>query len=370
MASDDKERRTAAQRDSDRWLSGRRPETMREKLAALDAVDALDGWPDHYGDGPVRDLEQRVANLLGTEAAVFFPTGTMSQQVALRYGADHTGNPTVALHPLGHQEVYEAHAYANLSGLRSVWPTMAARNPTAEEITALGEPVSTVVLELPLRDAGFVLPTWEELVDVTAAARAAGARVHFDGARIWESTQHLGHSLAEIVGLADSVYVSFYKTLGGLSGSVLAGTADLATYATTWRRRYGGTVFQQWPAALSALAGLDTVLPRIPDYVTHARTIATALESLPGALVHPSPPHTHQFRLWLPRPAESLNTAAITLAERDRTWFVGGWRDTETPGLSMTEVNVIEPGLVWTAEDVVEVGTRFLQIEREVAGEH
>ncbi|MEW2440716.1 beta-eliminating lyase-related protein [Micromonospora marina] len=77
--------------------------------------------------------------------------------------------------------------------------------------------------------------------------------MHFDGARLWESTVHLGYSPAEIAALADSTYVSFYKSLGGHSGAALAGDAELVRYARAWRHRYGGTLFQQWPAALAAL---------------------------------------------------------------------------------------------------------------------
>ncbi len=196
MSHNTRQRRLAALRACDRILSGIRPTTMRDRLADMDAGGDLDDQPDFYGDGPVETLEERVAELLGTEAAVFFPTGTMAQQVALRSGADRSGHPTVALHPLGHLEVDERHAYAHLSGLRSTWPTTAPRNPTAEEIIALAEPVSTVVIELPLRDAGFVRPSWDELAAASAAARAIGARPHSDGARIWESTPHLAHTPA------------------------------------------------------------------------------------------------------------------------------------------------------------------------------
>ncbi|MEU4626138.1 beta-eliminating lyase-related protein [Actinoplanes sp. NPDC023801] len=358
--SDEKLRRLTAMRDCDRILSGIRPKTMRDRLADLEAGGDLDGWPDFYGDGPVEALEERVAGLLGTHAAVFFPTGTMAQQVAVRYGADRTGIPAAALHPLGHQEVHERHAYAALTGLRGIASTDRPCNPTAAEIVALAEPLSTVVFELPLRDAGFVLPDWDELVDAVKAARAIGARVHFDGARIWESTPHLGHSLREVASLADSVYVSFYKSIDGISGAVLAGTEDLGRYARAWRHRYGGTLFQQWPAVLIAMAGLDRELPRLPEYVAHARTIADSLAALPGAKVFPQPPHTHQFRLWLPGPADALNEAVLTMAERDRIWFAGNWRDADVPGWAMTEMTVAGPALDWTADDVAEVGARLL----------
>ncbi|WP_239138374.1 threonine aldolase family protein [Actinoplanes regularis] len=360
MTDDGRTRRIAAMLGCDQMLSGARPVTVREKLAELSETADAGLMPDVYGDGPVTVLEKRTAELLGTEAAVFFPTGTMAQQVAIRYGAELTGRRAVALHPLGHQEVHERRAYADLTGLRAVHPTAAPRNPTAAEIMALAEPVGTVVLELPLRDAGFVLPTWPELADACTAARAVGARAHLDGARLWESTPYLGRGLAEIAGLADSTYVSFYKTLGGLSGAALAGTTALAAYARNWRHRYGGQLYQQWPAVLSALTGLDRQLPKIPDYVRHARTVAAALAELPGAVVFPRPPHTNQFRLWLPHPAARLNEAALALAEQEKIWFVAGWRDTETPGQAMTEVVVHAPALEWTARDVVDAGLRLL----------
>ncbi|WP_239083533.1 threonine aldolase family protein [Asanoa ishikariensis] len=360
MEDNTRQRRTAALRGCDRILSGIRPPTMREHLAVLDETGLLDDEPDFYGGGPMATLEERVAELLGTEAAVFFPTGTMAQQVALRYGADHSGRDAVALHPLGHLEKHERHAYNQLTGLRAVWPTTEPRNPTADEIAALAEPVGTVLLELPMRDAGFVLPSWDELVAVAAATGAAGARLHLDGARLWESTVHLEHPLHEIAGLADSTYVSFYKTIGAISGAALAGSADLATYARVWRHRYGGMAFQQWPAVLTALAGLRRELPLIPGYVAHARTVAAALAALPGARVYPEPPHTQRFRLWLPGTAEALNEAAVTLAEEEKIWFAAGWQDADVPGLAMTEITVAAPGLDWTADDIIEVGGRFL----------
>jgi threonine aldolase len=220
--------------------------------------------------------------------------------------------------------------------------------------------VSTVVIELPLRDAGYVLPSWDELAAVSAAARDIGARVHVDGARIWESTTYLGHSLSEIAGLADSTYVSFYKTIGGIGGAALAGTFELAGYSRAWRHRYGGTLFQQWPFAVTALAGLDRELPRIGAYVRHAPVVAAALGALPGARVHPGPPHTHQFRLWLPHPAQALEDAALALADEEKVWFAGGWKDTEVPGVAMAEITVAAPALEWTAEDIAEIGARFL----------
>ncbi|MFG2637606.1 threonine aldolase family protein [Streptomyces sp. NPDC048362] len=337
-------------------------DTIRERLAWLTEAGAevhdLDEPADFYGNRIVAALEEQVAALLGTEAAAFFPTGTMAQQVALRCWAARTGDPRVALHALSHPEVHERHALSRVGGLRPVRVGSGPRLPTAAEIRDLGEPFGALMLELPLRDAGFVLPTWEELTEVVEAARERDAVVHFDGARLWECTEHFGRPLQEIAGLADSVYVSFYKSLGGFGGAALAGPRTLVEEARIWRHRYGGMVFQQFPTALSALVGLDRELPRLPEYVRHARVVATALREgfaaagVPWARVNPERPHTHEFQVWLPYEPEVVAEAAVRqAAETSVLLFAGPW-GSAGPGIACTEVTVGAAGLEWTPEDV------------------
>ncbi|MFJ2227972.1 threonine aldolase family protein [Streptomyces halstedii] len=366
-------RRMTAWRRSERILSrssADRP--LAERLASLAAdagtVHAPDEWTDAYGNGVVAEVERRTADLLDMEAAAFFPTGTMAQQVALRCWAGRTGNPVVALHRLSHPEVHEGGALTAVSGLRTVHPTSEPRLPTAEEVRDVPEPFGTLMLELPLRDAGFTLPSWEELEAVVAAARDRDAVVHLDGARLWECGPHLGRGLPEIAALADSVYVSFYKSLDGLSGAVLAGPETLVEEARTWRHRYGGQVFQQFPAALSALLGMERELPRLPSYVAHAKLVAGALaesfagSGVPWSRVHPEPPHTHQFQVWLPYGTDVLDEASVRQAEETgvtlfRRWFPAA---AGPPGLSYTEVTVAAPGLEWTAGDVRDAVAGFV----------
>ncbi|WP_370262167.1 low specificity L-threonine aldolase [Streptomyces sp. V4I8] len=377
-----RERRIAAYRGARRVLA--RPGflgTLRERLALLDEARALDLYDldepaDLYGDGIVGALEEKVAGLLGKEAAAFFPTGTMAQQVALRCWAGRTGNPTVALHALAHPEMYERDAFSQVSGLRPVQVTSEPRLPTADEIRDFDEPFGALMLELPLRDAGFVLPSWEELTEVVEAARERDAVVHFDGARLWESTVHFGRPPAEIAALADSVYVSFYKSLDGFGGAVLAGPRTLVDEARTWRHRYGGTLFQQFPTALSALAGLERELPRLPEYVAHARVVAAALRDgfaaagVPWARVHPEPPHTNEFQVWLPYDTDVLTEASLRHAEETKTVLFGYPWDAKGPGLACTEVSVRAPGLEWTADDVRTAVAEFVaRLTEEVSGE-
>ncbi|MGW5279511.1 threonine aldolase family protein [Streptomyces collinus] len=358
-----RERRAAAQRQARRTLSRADwGSTMRERLAHLTESAAgvydLDEPADIYGNRVVAALEERVAALLGTEAAAFFPTGTMAQQVALRCWAGRTGDQAVALHALAHPEVHERHAFSQVSGLRPILVTDEPRQPTAEEIRDLAEPFGALMLELPLRDAGFLLPSWEELTALVEAARERDAVVHFDGARLWECAEHFGRPLEEIAGLADSVYVSFYKSLGGLGGAAFAGPRTLVEEARTWRHRYGGMIFQQFPTVLSALVGLERELPRLPEYVRHARVVAAALrEGFAGAgvawsRVHPGVPHTHEFQVWLPYEPDVVAEAAVRQAEETSVMlFASAWTGAG-PGIACTEVSVRAAGLEWTADDV------------------
>ncbi|GFE22950.1 threonine aldolase [Streptomyces nigrescens] len=384
VARVERERMRAAFRGARRVLSeGVGRETVRERLDRLvaDAPAAydLDGWTDLYGndDGIIGELERRTAGALGTEAAAFFPTGTMAQQVALRCWAGRTGNATVAGHPLSHMEVHERDAWAVVSGLRMVHPTSAPRPPTAAEIYDLPEPFGALALELPLRDAGFVLPAWDELTATVEAARDREAVVHFDGARLWECGPHFGRALPEIAALADSVYVSYYKSLGGISGAALAGTEEFIEEARAWRHRYGGQLFQQWPAALAALAGLDRELPRLPEYVAHAKAVARALDEglaeagVPWFRVHPGVPHTHQFQVWLPYPPELLNEAVVRQAEETGTALFGNWYEpgpAGPPGVALTEIMVGASALAWTDDAIRSAAGEFVEFVDFVNG--
>ncbi|MFD5826779.1 threonine aldolase family protein [Lentzea sp. NPDC060358] len=301
-----------------------------ESLGPVPDVD-----PDRYGDGgPVGALEARVAQLLGTEAALFVPTGTMAQQIALRCWADRTHNPIVAMHPQAHPLHHEDDALTALSGLRPVKVRDA-------DVGTCPEPYGTLLLEVPDREAGFVLPTWDELTSLVDLARERDAVVHLDGARLWESTHGLGKPLPEVAGLFDSVYVSFYKSLEGISGAALAGSQDFVDQARVWRHRYGGTLFQQWPAALSALHGLDTVLPKLGSYVEHAKVVAAAM-GLPE-------PHTHQFALHLPGDPARLTELSGK--------FLGSFWPAGT--LAKTEITIAGPALEWTADEVTAAWEQF-----------
>ena len=122
--------------------------------------------------------------------------------------------------------------------------------------------------------------------------------IHLDGARLWESQPFYDRPHAEIAALFDSVYVSFYKGLGGIAGAALAGSHDLVAQARRWQARHGGTLFSMLPYAVGARDGLRRRLPKMAAYGARAQELAAGLDSLDGVRVHPNPPHTNAFRVF------------------------------------------------------------------------
>ena len=204
-----------------------------------------------------------MAGLLGTDDAVFFPSEIMAQEVALRMHCDAAGTRRVAMPDLSHLLVHEEDGPRRLHGFEVEHLTTGPRVATAEDLAAIPGRLGAVLAELPLRDGSYLLPTWDELTDLASACRERGVALHLDGARLWESQPWFDRPLAEIAGLADSVYVSFYKGLAGLAGAALAGTEELCREARVWRRRQGGTLFTLMPYAAAALRGLDEHLPQM-----------------------------------------------------------------------------------------------------------
>ena len=276
----------------------------------LDAVSA-----GTMPDEPVAQLERRVADLLGKPRALFFPTGTMAQQVALRIHAARAGRPVFAGHPLNHLDLWEQRGYAAVHGLRFQPVGEPTRTLTLDDLAAVKEPVGALLIELPQRELGGFLPTWGELTAQVAWAREHGAAVHLDGARIWESQPFYDRPHAEIAGLFDTVYVSLYKGLEGVRGAMLAGDDVTIDEAEVWRHRLGGAIPDAWPLALAASIGLDEVLPRMAAFRDHAVDIAAALTAGGVVEVRPDPPHTSMFHVLLPVSATAAEAAGAAITE-------------------------------------------------------
>jgi threonine aldolase len=360
----DEKRARAAWAACDRFVTGFAPSERdpRSTLLALAELAPAASDADRYGGGPLAErLEARVAELLGKEAAVWMPSGTMAQQIALRIHARRAGRELVAFHPLCHLDVHEERGYEWLHGLRATLLGQRDRLVTAKDVEELAEPVAAVLLELPQRDLGGQLPVWDDLVALVDAAREGGAALHLDGARLWQCGHFYERTLAEVAALFDTVYVSFYKDLRAPAGCMLAGPKEVVAEARVWQVRHGGRLFTAYPFLLAAEAGLDEVLPRMPAYVSHTRALGEALAALDDVSVVPNPPQAAMFHVHVRRDHERLEEAAVELAEETRTWTASFWRPGADPAVAVTELSLGEANLAVRATEAVELYSELLR---------
>src|SRR3954452_18404727 len=221
----------------ERALTGHGIQRADDLLATIPPGTAV----DRYGEGgAVADLETAVTEILGLPAAVYLPSGTMAQQSTLRVHADRRGRRTVVFHPECHLDGHEGGALERLQGL--VGRPIGDRNRLLElsELAGVAQPPrapAALVIDLPQRDLGGQLPSWDGLRAQTGWARDRGAAAHLDGARLWEAAAGYDRSPAEIAALFDTTYVSFYKGIGALPGCALAGSEDVVAEVREWRGR-------------------------------------------------------------------------------------------------------------------------------------
>jgi threonine aldolase len=343
----------------ERFLFGHGRHQPRLVLAEL-ADAAGDEAPDRYGEGPlINDFEREVARLLGKEAALFLPSGTMAQQIALRIWADQRHSQMVAFHPTCHLELHEQMGYQLLHGLHPQLVGERTRLLTLEDLRKLSGPLAALLLELPQREIGGQLPAWSDLEAQTTWARERGIAVHMDGARIWESGPFYQRSYAEIAGLFDSVYVSFYKGIGGIAGSALAGPADFIAEARVWQRRHGGNLIQLYPYVLSARVNLLRRLSCFTRYHERALSVARVLSAIPGISVKPNPPHTNMMHVYLHGSAEGMLEASAEIARTDRVALFRRVIACEVPGYAAFELSI---GDAAESLDDEEIGTFFRRL--------
>jgi len=321
---------------------------MPEILARLSEAVCSDETPDRYGGGLLlEEFEAHIATLLGKEAAVFLPSGTMAQQIALRIHAAQTGNTRVALHPLSHLVVSEEDAYQRLSGLHGTLLGESHRLFTIDDLQGLKELPGSLLIELPERNIGGALRPWNELLQITRWARDHGIALHMDGARLWESQPYYDRPHAEIAALFDSVYVSFYKGLGGIAGAALAGPKGFIDESRLWQQRYGGRVVQQYPMILSARDGLKKHLPRMRAYRDRAVEIAAVISGFEQFTVAPNPPHTNMFHSFVRGDAAKLDAAMLQIAGEESLALFSQLSPSTFPGYSKFEC--------WIGEGAFEV---------------
>ncbi len=299
---------------------------------------------DVYGDGEfMQSFETKLATLFGHESALFMPSGTMTQGIAMRIACGQSGH--FGMHPSSHLELHEQRSYSHLFGLRAtlVGAFESAMGPS--HLKAVAEPLNALLMELPTRENGGQLPDWEDLRELCSDARERGMHLHLDGARVWQAQAAYDKSFAEIGALFDSIYVSFYKGIGALPGAMLIGGQAFIDQAEVWQRRMGGNLYHLLPNVASAASRLDEKLERFGEYRRHAIELAAALSPIGGLTLLPDPPHTSMMHVLLNLDPNDARTARDRVADETGLWLFGGVRGIDVPGRCRLELTVGEATL-------------------------
>ena len=255
---------------------------MRQAIAEAEVGDAV-----HRDDPTVNRLEARTAEILGKEAAIYMPSGTMTNQVAIR---THTepGDEILIAHT-AHSYLYEAGAPAALSGVTCRTLPVTRGMFTAADVRAVLRPADVhfprtrlVTIEQTSNLGGGAIWTLEQIAEVVAVAREAKLRTHLDGARLWNASVATGIGENEYAGYFDSVSVCFSKGLGAPVGSALAGDQAFIDRARRFCKQFGGGMRQAGIIAAGALYALENHRDRLADDHDHAKLFAGAIADLPG----------------------------------------------------------------------------------------
>lgn len=265
-------------------------------------------YADYYGNGKIiENFEKKFADILGKEAAVFMPSGTMAQQIALRIYADEKNNKKIAYHPLSHMEVYENDAVRILHHLEPVIVGEPNRIFTLDELMAVKEDIGSLLIELPQRELGGVLPEFDELNAISEYARKKDIRIHLDGARLLETLPYYKKNAAQICECFDSVYISFYKGIGAIAGAILAGKKEFIDKAKIWKRRHGGDLISLYPYIITADYFYEKRKDKIKEYCSNAIELASYFNELSQTYTAPKVPMTNMFHVYVQKNSEELS---------------------------------------------------------------
>ena len=324
---------------AERWIDLRSDTVTRPTEAMRDAMAGAVVGDDVYGEDPtVTELEARVAGLLGHEAALFTPTGSMANQLGLRLLV--RPGQELLCDADAHVVRAELGAAAAFAGITTrTWHAPGGRLDAAG-VAAMMHPaagpyhVSTaaVAVENTHNAAGGVVQPLAQVASLRELTASAGVAMHLDGARLWNAHVATEVSLDALAGGFDTVSVCLSKGLGAPVGSVLASSADRVAEARVWRKRLGGGMRQVGILAAAGLHALDHHVARLADDHARARRLAGRVAAAAPGVVDPDRVETNIVVLRVPD-ADRLVTAC-----RERGLLIGALDSTHVRLLTHLDV--------------------------------
>ena len=267
-------------------------DTQTKPTAAMKAamMEAEVGDEQNGDDPTVNALCERMAALLGKQAAMFLPTGTMCNQVAI-LGHCRPGDEILA-HETAHILTSEGGAPGALAGAMILGLPGAEGQFTADAVRAAIRPKSRysppqalLAVEQTANQGGGAVWALDALNDVAEVAHANGMATHMDGARLMNAVVAACVPAAEMVAGYDTVWLDFTKGLGAPLGAVLAGSSEFIGAAWRWKQRMGGSLRQGGICAAACLYALDHNIDRLADDHANAKALARGLAQIPGLSV-------------------------------------------------------------------------------------
>jgi threonine aldolase len=281
------------------------PADYAQALARILADGGVEA--DYYSlGGVVEALEERMAEVLGKERAVFLPTGTLANHLAVRIQA--RGRPRVIVQEESHIYNDSGDCSTVLSDLNLIPLARGAGTFTVQDVRevldrASGGRVRTdvgvIVIESPIRRRLGELFDYGEMERVCRFARERGIATHLDGARLFMATGYMGNPPREVAAHFDTVYVSMWKYFNAPSGAILAGPRALLDDLFHERRMFGGALPQAWPFAALALRYIDGFEERFAMGIAASEELIAALEGMSGARIERVPNGSNVFKLHL-----------------------------------------------------------------------
>lgn len=331
-------------------------QTPAEALQELSQFSANENKLDVYGDfenspanSTLRHFEAELAQMFGYDDAVFMPSGVMAQAIALLIHDRGSGpkRNAFAVHPTSHLLLHEKEAHSQLLGMHAVIiePQNDQDNSSLLTLPPILFPdvrrtleqwqsfpnnqttvVSTLIVECPHRELGGTLTPWDDLQRIKEYCTAKNIRLHCDGARIFEAASGYEKELSEFQNVFDSLYISFYKGLGGMAGACLLGDTAFCNEARVWLRRFGGNLYTLFPYIQSARLGLERYWKNTEHRMTFSKkkeklaTVLVALEQDAAinkvVAFEPSPPQVNMVHGFMKRSKHSCE-AALDRAEME-----------------------------------------------------
>ncbi|MFN7983228.1 MAG: GntG family PLP-dependent aldolase [Vicinamibacterales bacterium] len=315
-------------------------DAMRAAMAAAPVGD------DQFGEDPtVNLLQETVADLLGKEAALWLPTGTMANQVALQILTRRGDDVVVGRE--SHAVWHEAGASAANAGVQ--FTEIGTRGLfSADDFLAVRKPAghmlfpTTTLIEIENthnRGGGLVFPQ-ADVEGICAAAREHGVASFLDGARLWNASVASGVDLATLARPFDVVSVALSKGLGAPGGSLLAGSRALMTRAIRVRRMFGGAMRQVGIFAAAGLHAIQHHLPRLADDHANARRLAQPLLSLPGVELDPASVQTNIVLFHLA--ADAPDAATVVSRAREQGVLVIAFGPRTVRAVTHMDVTAVE----------------------------